>query len=224
MTKRELASRIQQYGMPALASGAYTPEEYQQIVRAAGQFQWQTDAENKYRSEQQTKKQPGPVKQLQAYAEGTKPPTKKGKPIKAKEPEDKTAEIGLSLLKTGVSFIPGVGQVVAGLDAANELRKGNIGGALKAGLGAIPGGGAAMGIGKMVAGETIDQIGSRLTSGSEQNAMQEYTKPPAVKPIIINNNKTNNVTKTVYQDSSLPKIDRDSDSRGKNIRTPTGAF
>lgn len=228
MTKRELASRIQQYGMPGLASGAYSAEEFQRITRAAGQFQWQTDAEDKYRAAQQAKKQPGPVKPLQAYADGTKPPKKTGKPIKAKEPEDKTAEIGLSLLKTGVSFIPGVGQVVAGLDAANELRKGNIGGALKAGLGAIPGGGAAMGVGKMVAGEAIDQIGSRLTSGSEQNAMQEYTKPPAVKTVIVNNNRTNNVTKTVNQGSSLPKLDRNESAnplvQGGNKRTAMGAF
>ena len=164
----------------------------------------------------------------QKYADGTRPPKKTGKPIKQAEPEDKTAEIGLSLLKTGVSFIPGVGQVVAGLDAANELRKGNIGGALKAGLGAIPGGGAAMGIGKMVAGEAIDQIGNRLTSGSEQNAMQEYTKPPAVKTVIVNNNRTNNVKKTVYQGSSLPKSYKNEPAnplaQGGNKRTAMGAF
>jgi hypothetical protein len=58
MTKRELASRIQQEGMPALASGAYTPEEFQKISRNAGQFQWQTDAEDKYRAAEEAKKKP----------------------------------------------------------------------------------------------------------------------------------------------------------------------
>lgn len=76
MTKRELASRIQQYGMPGLASGAYSPEEFQRITRAAGQFQWQTDAEDKYRAAEEAKKKPqGVVKPLEqtlsAYAEGT---------------------------------------------------------------------------------------------------------------------------------------------------------
>jgi len=77
MTKRELASRISEYGMPALISGAYKADEFQRITRAAGQFQWQTDAEDKYRAAKQAKNQPGEVKPLGAptkmegYAEGT---------------------------------------------------------------------------------------------------------------------------------------------------------
>jgi hypothetical protein len=47
MTKRELASRIEQFGMPALAAGAYTPEEFQKITKQAGQYQWQTNAQEK---------------------------------------------------------------------------------------------------------------------------------------------------------------------------------
>jgi D-alanyl-D-alanine carboxypeptidase len=70
MTKRELASRIVEYGMPALISGAYKPEEFAKITREAGQFQWQTDAEDKFHAAKQAKKQPGVVKPL-AYAEGT---------------------------------------------------------------------------------------------------------------------------------------------------------
>jgi hypothetical protein len=183
---------------------------------------------SKEKEASEAKKAFGMPNKMQKYADGTRPPKKTGKPIKQSEPVDNTAEIGLSLLKTGVSFIPGVGQVVAGLDAANELRKGNVTGALKAGLGAIPGGGAAMGVGRMVAGEAIDQIGNRLTSGSEQNAMQEYTKPPAVKTVIVNNNRTNNVTKTVNQGSSLPKLDRNESAnplvQSGNKRTAMGAF
>jgi hypothetical protein len=68
MTKRELASRIVEYGMPGLISGAYKPEEFAKITREAGQFQWQTDAEDKFHAAEQ--KQPGIVKPL-AYAEGT---------------------------------------------------------------------------------------------------------------------------------------------------------
>jgi hypothetical protein len=45
MTKRELASRIAQYGGPALRKGAYTPEEYKLITKQAGQYQWQTNAQ-----------------------------------------------------------------------------------------------------------------------------------------------------------------------------------
>ena len=91
MTKRELASRIQQYGMPALASGAYTPEEFQRITRAAGQFQWQTDAEDKYRAAKQAKNQPGEVKPLGAptkmegYAEGTDNATDEWKKLSKSE-------------------------------------------------------------------------------------------------------------------------------------------
>lgn len=47
MTKRELANRIKDYGMPALASGAYTPEEFQKITKQAGQYQWQSNAQEK---------------------------------------------------------------------------------------------------------------------------------------------------------------------------------
>jgi len=272
MTKRELASRITEYGMPGLISGAYKAEEFAKITREAGQFQWQTDAEEKFREAEKEKKKPQPERirplvplapaaapantdaakpssrndwknepaqpgwdlesldkaRLPAYADGTKPPKKTGKPIKQPEPVDNTAEIGLSLLKTGVSFIPVVGQVVAGLDAANELRKGNIGGALKAGLGAIPGGGIAAGVGKMVAGEVIDRVDNKLSTNSEQNAIKEYTKPPAVKTVVINNNRTNNVTKTVSQGSSLPQFDRKESAnplaQGGNKRTAMGAF
>lgn len=70
MTKKELASRIVEYGMPALISGAYTPEEFAKITREAGQFQWQTDAEDKFHAAEQAKRQPAVVKPL-AYAEGT---------------------------------------------------------------------------------------------------------------------------------------------------------
>ena len=47
MTKRELASRIEQFGMPALAAGAYTPEEFKKITKQAGQYQWQSNAQEK---------------------------------------------------------------------------------------------------------------------------------------------------------------------------------
>lgn len=47
MTKRELANRIKDYGMPALASGAYTSEEFQKITKQAGQYQWQSNAQEK---------------------------------------------------------------------------------------------------------------------------------------------------------------------------------
>jgi hypothetical protein len=63
---------------------------------------------------------------------------------------------------------------------------------------------------------------------SEQNAMQDYTKPPAVQTVIVNNNRTNNVTKTVNQGSSLPKLDRNESAnplaQGGNKRTAMGAF
>jgi hypothetical protein len=183
---------------------------------------------SKEKETSEAKKAFGMPNKMQKYADGTKPPKKTGKPIKQPEPVDNTAEIGLSLLKTGVSFIPGVGQVVAGLDAANELRKGNIGGALKAGIGAIPGGNIAAGVGKMVAGEVIDRVDNKLSTNSEQNAIKEYTKPPAVKTVVINNNRTNNVTKTVSQGSSLPQTDRTESAnplaQGGNKRTAMGAF
>jgi hypothetical protein len=47
MTKRELASRIKDYGIPALASGAYSPEEFKKITKQAGQYQWQSNAQEK---------------------------------------------------------------------------------------------------------------------------------------------------------------------------------
>jgi hypothetical protein len=68
------------------------------------------------------------------------------------------------------------------------------------------------------------RVSNPLTAASEQNAMQEYTQPPAVQTVIVNNNRTNNVTKTVYQDSSLPTLDRGSNNRGDNNSVSTGAF
>jgi hypothetical protein len=47
MTKRELASRIEQFGMPALASGAYSPDEYWKITKQADQPQWKSTAQDK---------------------------------------------------------------------------------------------------------------------------------------------------------------------------------
>jgi len=47
MTKRELANRIRDYGMPALASGAYTPEEFKKISKQSDQPQWQSTAQDK---------------------------------------------------------------------------------------------------------------------------------------------------------------------------------
>jgi hypothetical protein len=68
----------------------------------------------------------------------------------------------------------------------------------------------------------------KLQQNSEQNAIKEYTKPPAVKTVVINNNRTNNVTKTVNQGSSLPQFDRKESAnplaQGGNKRTAMGAF
>jgi len=47
MTKRELANRISDYGMPALASGAYSAEEFKNITKQAGQEQWKSNAQEK---------------------------------------------------------------------------------------------------------------------------------------------------------------------------------
>jgi hypothetical protein len=196
MTKRELASRIQQEGMPALASGAYTPEEFQKITRNAGKFQWQADAEEKFREAEKEKKKPQPerIRPLVPLAPAAAPANTDAanfasldhvpaaiKPSSRNDWKNEPAQPGWDL---------------ESLDKARYAQ-----GTSKA----------------------VSEF-NKLTNVSEQNAMQEYTNPPAVKTVVINNNTTNNVTKTVYQDSSLPTIDRDSDSRGKNNRTPTGAF
>jgi hypothetical protein len=47
MTKRELANRIRDYGMPALVSGAYSAEEYAKITKQADQPQWKSTAQDK---------------------------------------------------------------------------------------------------------------------------------------------------------------------------------
>ena len=54
----------------------------------------------------------------------------------------------------------------------------------------------------------IDMWNINANALSENNAIREYTEPPAVKPIIINNTNNNNLTNTVIQQSSMPSFDR----------------
>ena len=88
----------------------------------------------------------------------------------------------LSGIKIGASFIPGVGQAVAGISAAGKLLQGDVKGAIKEGVGAIPGSKIATTVGGFVLDKALDQVDISPKPQKQPVAPKLAPAPNLVKP------------------------------------------
>ena len=98
---------------------------------------------------------------------------KKGDRVEPHE-DNSALDIGLSLARTAIGFVPIAGQVAAGAETAYHAYNGDYKKAAKSAIGAIPGGGIVGAVGGMAANYAIDQLVPEKTV--------PRTPPPPAKP------------------------------------------
>jgi hypothetical protein len=97
---------------------------------------------------------------------------KKGDRVEPHE-DNGALDIGLSLARTAIGFVPIAGQVAAGAETAYHAYNGDYKKAAKSAIGAIPGGGIVGAVGGMAANYAIDQL------VPEKSAPRTPPPPPA---------------------------------------------
>jgi len=137
----------------------------------------------------------------------------KGARVEPHNDNDDLMDMGLSLAKTAISFVPIAGQVAAGAEAAYYGVQGDYKKAAKAAIGAVPGGGIVRAVGGIAADYAIDKV------------IPEQTPPktiPAPQPTKsqANSNKKTDHTSNKTQGGSSNKDDKKNTKKNNNS-TPT---
>lgn len=129
----------------------------------------------------------------------------KGDRVEPHDDNDDLMDIGLSLAKTAISFVPVAGQVAAGAEAAYYGVQGDYKKAAKAAIGAVPGGGIVRAVGGIAADYAIDQLMPEKTAPK--------TPPPPPKK------RTQSASSSDSNSNKSTKLSKDSTANPTKMTT-----